>query len=101
MAGVPSGCGGKQGSACPQYATVEPLSSVWGRVSALVEDLEAIVVEPSTIVLVSHGDTLQITQTAFEDKPLSQHRSLTPLQQAEWRILNKSVARDLKVKSNL
>ena len=89
LEGVPMGCGGKTGYACSQYATVETPSQVWERVAELIEELESFVVEPTTIILVSHGDTLQITQTAFSGKPLSQHRCLPPLKQAEWRVVNK------------
>ena len=66
---------------------VETLASVWARVSLLLNRLEHVLPEPSIILLVSHGDTLQITQTAFSGKPLTSHRSLKHLVQAEYRVL--------------
>lgn len=67
----------------------ESCLSVWQRVHSLVQTLEAVVKVPSTILLVSHGDTLQITQTALCPTvlPLAAHRSLKSLVQAEWRVV--------------
>lgn len=63
---------------------VESLRSVWRRVRSLVlrlEDSE----EPCIVILVAHGDTLQITQAAFAGMSLCQHRQVPHLKQAEWR----------------
>mmetsp|Transcript_52737 Transcript_52737/g.60613 ORF Transcript_52737/g.60613 Transcript_52737/m.60613 type:complete len:252 (-) Transcript_52737:169-924(-) len=76
----------------------ESCLSVWLRVHQLIQLLEACIPDPSTVILVSHGDTLQITQTAMLRRqggvdakaalvPLSSHRSLEPLMQAEWRLV--------------
>lgn len=66
---------------------VEPVAAVWARVSVLLNKLEMSLPKPSVIILVSHGDTLQITQTAFASEPLGQHRSQKHLVQSEWRVL--------------
>lgn len=66
---------------------VESLASVWARVSLMLNRFEQTISQPSVILLVSHGDTLQITQTAFSGKPLTTHRSLKHLTQAEYRVL--------------
>eukprot|EP00744_Colponema_vietnamica_P023170 GILI01033468.1.p1 GENE.GILI01033468.1~~GILI01033468.1.p1 ORF type:complete len:238 (-),score=28.85 GILI01033468.1:68-781(-) len=66
---------------------VEPVASVWARISVLLNKLEMAIPKPSVVILVSHGDTLQITQTAFACEPLSQHRGQQHLVQAEWRVL--------------
>lgn len=63
---------------------VESAESVMTRVSRLVQSLEGSYTG-QTILLVSHGDTLQILQTAFEKKPASSHRNLPPLETAEVR----------------
>lgn len=52
---------------------VEALSSVARRMRAVIEEWEQ-KVSGETIVLVSHGDPLQILLTALANKPLSQHR---------------------------
>lgn len=52
---------------------VEAVSSVAARMSAVIEALEQ-QDEGETILLVSHGDPLQILLTALANKPLTQHR---------------------------
>lgn len=52
---------------------VEAVNSVATRMSAVIEALEQHY-EGETILLVSHGDPLQILLTALANKPLSQHR---------------------------
>lgn len=64
----------------------ESAASVMTRVSLLIRLLEARYSE-HTILLVSHGDTLQILQTAFDKQPASSHRCLPPLKTAEVRVL--------------
>lgn len=60
---------------------VEALSSVATRMRAVIAEWEQ-KVSGETIVLVSHGDPLQILLTALAEKPLSQHREQTPLMPA-------------------
>lgn len=64
---------------------VEPVESVRERTTALVHDLEA-KYDDQTIFLVSHGDSLQLLQTAFERMPnANQQRRLKHLERAEFR----------------
>lgn len=71
---------------------VESVIEVWYRVSNLIWLLEERISKetPCVIILVAHGDVLQITQTAMQSAPLSTHRSLVPLVQAEYRLLPSS-----------
>mmetsp|Transcript_12467 Transcript_12467/g.20472 ORF Transcript_12467/g.20472 Transcript_12467/m.20472 type:complete len:247 (+) Transcript_12467:32-772(+) len=66
----------------------ESCASVQRRTVAAVRSLEA-KLDPSVklVVLVSHGDALQILQTAFECISPGEHRSLKPLDRAELREL--------------
>ncbi|SFU51403.1 histidine phosphatase family protein [Halomonas korlensis] len=65
---------------------VEPVVAVAERMGAVIKSLEASL-SGETILLVSHGDPLQILLTALEGRPLSHHRdrpalapaSVTPL----------------------
>nr|WP_295710470.1 histidine phosphatase family protein [uncultured Halomonas sp.] len=57
---------------------VEALSAVAQRMQAVIADWEQ-QVSGETILLVSHGDPLQILLTALAGKPLTTHRELTPL----------------------
>lgn len=68
---------------------VEPATAVMARATALVWRLEKIH-KARTILLVAHGDVLQILQTAFLKQDATQHRSLAPLQTAEIRELQLS-----------
>ena len=65
---------------------VESAKSVMARVTLLIQSLEE-TYRDQLILLASHGDTLQILQTAFEKKPASLHRNLPPLETAEVREL--------------
>lgn len=65
----------------------ESVAQVWNRVARVVYSTEQAEQAPSLVFLVSHGDTLQITQAGFADIPLHTHRSLKHLNQAEWREL--------------
>ena len=65
---------------------VESPNQVMQRVSALVCDYEANH-SSLTILLVSHGDALQILQTAFSKQDASKHRQQQHLQTAEIRDL--------------
>ena len=65
---------------------VETTASVLQRTTALVRELEARH-RDAVIMLVAHGDVLQILQTAFENLVPAQHRQLNPLRVAEIRAL--------------
>ena len=66
---------------------VEPAAAVLDRVTALVADLERRY-SGRDILLVSHGDTLQILQAGFQRLDPSLHRRLPPLNTAEIRELH-------------
>jgi probable phosphoglycerate mutase len=70
---------------------VEPTDAVQARVLQLVGELES-THAGLDIVLVSHGDTSQITQATFANLPTSEHRSLPHLGNAEIRALNSAPA---------
>ena len=66
--------------------SVEPASAVLDRATALVADLERRH-SGRDILLVSHGDTLQILQAGFHDIDPARHRALAHLGTAEIRRL--------------
>lgn len=66
---------------------VESTAHVLDRTTALIQDLEK-EYTGKKILLVSHGDALQILQTAFEKVDSSKHRSLPNLTTAEIRAMN-------------
>ena len=63
----------------------ESANQVMARVSALILELEQRHAN-ATLLLVSHGDALQILQTAFARRDASEHRQLQHLQTAEIRL---------------
>lgn len=65
----------------------ESANQVMARVSALILELERRHAN-ATLLLVSHGDALQILQTAFARQPASAHRQLRHLGTAEIRPLS-------------
>jgi broad specificity phosphatase PhoE len=65
---------------------VEPVAAVLDRMTAFVVDLDR-QYSGRDIVLVSHGDTLQILQAAFLRMSPTRHRSLPGLETAEIRRL--------------
>jgi probable phosphoglycerate mutase len=65
-------------------AHVESTTELAGRVASLIHDLENMY-SHNNILLVSHGDVLQILQAFFEDQLSSTHRNLQPLKVAEVR----------------
>jgi broad specificity phosphatase PhoE len=65
---------------------VEPVAAVLDRMTAFVVDLDRRY-SGRDIVLVSHGDTLQILQAAFLRMSPTRHRSLPGLETAEIRPL--------------
>jgi glucosyl-3-phosphoglycerate phosphatase len=65
-------------------ANVESTAEVLARVTDLIKDLETMY-SGRNILLVSHGDALQILQTFFKDISPSHHRGVEHLQVAEIR----------------
>ncbi len=63
---------------------VESADAVMERTTSLITALENDF-KGEIFLLVSHGDALQILQTAFNKKPASVHRSLPHLETAEIR----------------
>ncbi len=68
------------------YRAVESVNRVMARVTELIADCERRYSKRS-LLLVSHGDALQILQTAFTRRDASSHRQLEHLQTAEIRRL--------------
>lgn len=66
-----------------QYG-VEPVRGVLVRTTLLVRNIERRY-ENQDILLVSHGDPLQILQAGFEGIDPAEHRSVPYLHPAEWR----------------
>jgi len=71
------------------FRSVESANRVMERVTALIVDLESHYSD-ACLLLVSHGDALQILQTAFARQDASQHRQLQHLETAEIRSLRLS-----------
>lgn len=69
-----------------KYGGVESTYEVLDRTTSLMSDLEA-KYEGRTILLVSHGDALQILQTAFEGIEPGKHRQVPNLETAGLRRL--------------
>ena len=69
-----------------RFRGVESVNQVMARVTAVVADYEKRY-SAATILLVSHGDALQILQTAFARRDASSHRQLEHLNTAEIRQL--------------
>ena len=66
---------------------IESVQSVLERGQAVVKECEERF-KGKSIVLVSHGDWLQILQTSFAAVPAAQHRRLPHLHNCEIRCLN-------------
>jgi probable phosphoglycerate mutase len=66
------------------FAASESARSVVRRMVDFVEDMESRL-QAKTILIVSHGDPLQLLQTWFEGIPAESHRTLKPWQPAEIR----------------
>jgi probable phosphoglycerate mutase len=71
-----------------QAMGVESVNQVMQRVTSVIARCEARY-SNSTILLISHGDALQILQTAFAGRDGSTHRQLEHLRTAEIRKLRK------------
>jgi len=71
---------------------VEPVDAVLARTTALVAALER-AHHGAVVLLVSHGDPLNILQAGFRRLAPAQHRSLPPLATAEIRRLTLTVVR--------
>ncbi|KAJ3110513.1 hypothetical protein HDU96_006517 [Phlyctochytrium bullatum] len=87
---VDAGLGDEEGGGakCHADSGVETVFAVRERLRELLGELrEAAGGEDSVVVVVSHGDTLQILQTVLEGIPPQRHRSLTHLETAEVREL--------------
>jgi len=69
---------------------VEAINSVLDRATGLIVELEG-KYNDKDILLVSHGDTLQILQTSFQGSEPNKHRSLNHLDVAEIRRLELAV----------
>lgn len=71
-----------------EHATydVEPVARVAARMQAVVEEMEGRF-EGETILLVSHGDPLQILLTALDGRPLTAHREQPALLPASITVL--------------
>jgi probable phosphoglycerate mutase len=65
---------------------MESANRVMQRMTAVVVEIEA-ERRDATVLLVSHGDALQLLQTAFQKQDASRHRSLPHLDTAEIRRL--------------
>ena len=63
----------------------ESPESVAERVKTLLDEIEREVPQPSMVVLVAHGDTLQMTQSVFAGSSPWDHRRLSHLETAEIR----------------
>lgn len=68
---------------------VEAAQAVRDRAWALVEALEA-ELRGATVLLVAHGDPLQLLQTAFLGRGAGEHRDLPPWEPGEVRALSGS-----------
>jgi len=75
-----------QAAAGPTGSGIEPAAAVLDRASALIADLERRYAGRD-ILLVSHGDTLQILQAGFLRLDPSSHRRVPHLETAEIREL--------------
>lgn len=75
-----------QDNADSDFRAVESANQVMARVTALIADLETRYLDAS-LLLISHGDALQILQTAFARQDASTHRQLPHLHTAEIRCL--------------
>ncbi len=69
-----------------EFDKVESVNQVMSRVTAVIVECEKNH-SASLILLVSHGDALQLLQTAFLKQPASRHRDLRHLRTAEIRQL--------------
>jgi broad specificity phosphatase PhoE len=78
---------GDQTDPCHADGSVEPAAAVLDRATAFIAELERRH-RGRTILLVSHGDTLQILQAGFLRVNASRHRSLPHLATAEIRQLH-------------
>lgn len=67
---------------------VEPLDSVFKRVSALVKELDESGRRDNAVILCTHGDVASIALAGYQGYDLSTHRRVGGLEQAEIRLLN-------------
>ncbi|ALM54835.1 phosphoglucomutase [Halomonas huangheensis] len=69
-----------------QHRDVESVCQVAERLCALIAELEQRY-DDTSLLLVSHGDPLQILLTAAARRPLNEHREISPLMPADVRPL--------------
>jgi probable phosphoglycerate mutase len=72
---------------CHTVNNVESAVAVLYRVHELINHIESVYADHN-IVLVSHGDVLQILQTSYYKRSPSYHRQINPIETAEIRFLN-------------
>ncbi|CAI2168343.1 16639_t:CDS:2 [Funneliformis geosporum] len=65
---------------------VESCEQVRSRMCDVIREIEQQSELLKVVVLVSHGDSLQILQTAFENVEANLHRSLNHIGTAEWKV---------------
>lgn len=68
------------------HNNVEPLNSVLERATRLIAEIES-QYQSKTVLLVSHGDILQILQAGMTGHSPTKHRELSHLETAEIRLL--------------
>ncbi|QJQ97206.1 histidine phosphatase family protein [Halomonas sp. PA5] len=72
--------------ACHRHAGIESVKAVATRMRATIDELEALYSD-DVILLVSHGDPLQILLTALTERPLREHRKREALLPASITLL--------------
>jgi len=77
----------------------ESTEQVLVRLLALIRELESNFSQKK-IVLVSHGDPLQILEAWFSGLPCNAHRQLRPLKNAELRFLRENIKREASLPEN-
>lgn len=65
----------------------ESVHDVFCRMNEVIQSLEQRFEEPQTILLVSHGDPIQILLTNYHEVQTREHRSIPPMSLAEIRRL--------------
>ncbi len=70
-----------------EFCGVESANQVMARTTSMVSEIEKKYTN-QTVLLVSHGDALQILQVAFHKLDASRHRQMDPLGTAEIRGLS-------------
>mmetsp|Transcript_46875 Transcript_46875/g.106298 ORF Transcript_46875/g.106298 Transcript_46875/m.106298 type:complete len:236 (-) Transcript_46875:327-1034(-) len=79
--------------ACHEAFNAEPPARVRNRMMTVVSSLESQVEKPLTILIVSHGDSLQMLMTAFLGTDVRNHRDVPHLEPADLRELKRQPAK--------